>query len=274
MVRTHKLVYVLLSLTCLVMVMPVRMLSKSAPSRECIGLGEVCSTAAALQAFNLRQATYPFDWIISRSPSLLATLQQDFCFFLAEPYLYLRGDNHGVINRDGLEFVHDFPTINYVGANPAKEDLIVETVLRADWKQYLADIQKKYARRIERFRERCTSNKKIYFIRHFGTSHRDAIEIRNSIKKMYPNLDFTLVIVGNNGAFAHQWGEENIRNYYLNDTVVWNDVAEWKRIFEDLGLLTDTRCSLDIYAQRYQEALCGQCSYCKNSKRPEFWNKK
>jgi len=269
MTRSNRVLRLLLSWTCITMLGSELLFGRSDPSRVCVSLGEVCSPAIALRTFNLRQAAYPFDWIISRTPCLFTTLRQDFGFFLAEPYLRVRSDNHGVINKDGLEFVHDFPTINYVGTDLEKEDWIKETVLRADWKQYLPDVQKKYARRIERFRSLCTSNKKVYFIRHFGTTRSEAIQIRNLIKQLYPSLDFILVVIHNNYAeFAYPWGEENIRNYYFNDQIDgWEDVAQWKRIFESLGLLSrNKKYPIANYMQRYQEALCGHCDYCRKRK--------
>jgi hypothetical protein len=223
---------------------------------ECIGLGEVCTVAAALQVFELRNAAYPFDWIISRHTSLCTVLEQDFKDFLNPHFLSVRNDNHGIINKYGLVFVHDFPTFNYHG-DLEDENPIDENVLSPAWINFLPDVQKKYARRIQRFHDVCSSDKKVYFIRHLGIKSQDeAIVLRNILKTTYPHLDFTLVVVGNNSSFEQQWGEPNIRNYHLKNTGIWNDVAEWQSIFLDLGLIaTPTKTNLqekmNYYYKKY-----------------------
>jgi hypothetical protein len=206
---------------------------------ECISLGESCTVAAALEAFELRNAAYPFDWTISFYESLCNTLEQDFEDFLNPTYFSIRPDNRGIINKYGQIFVHDFPTYNYLGDFEKEENPINGDVLHPDWIQFLPQVQEKYNRRIQRFRSICNSNKKIYFIRHMGIIDQDqACRLRNILKTAYPNLDFILVIIGNNSYFAEPWNEPNIRNYYLGNPAVWNDVAEWKKIFIDLGLIS------------------------------------
>ena len=52
----------------------------------------------------------------------------------------------------------------------------------------------------------------------------------------------------------------------MNDTKIWNDVKEWKRIFSDLGILSDDRFPLDFRVEEYAKNLCGQCSYCQRKR--------
>jgi len=87
--------------------------------------------------------------------------------------------------------------------------------------------------------------------------------LRNLIESKFPQLDFVLVVVGNRPTYAKQWGERKIRNYYLNDTHVWNDVKQWKSIFSDLGILQDDKRPIDSIAEEYVKNLCGQCEYCQ-----------
>jgi len=218
---------------------------------ECISLGEVCTTAAALEAFGLRNTAYPFDWTISQYQSLCDILRNDFQDFLNPDYFSIRLDNHGIINKYGLVFVHDFPTI-HTSDDLENKDLINEAELDPNWVNFLPEIQKKYARRIQRFHDICMSDKKIYFIRHRGIETQEqACILRNILQTTYPHLDFTLVIIGHNESFAAQWEEKNIKNYYLNDTAVWNDVAEWKKIFIDLGLYNNKTPILPLsYSKR------------------------
>jgi hypothetical protein len=230
---------------------------------ECISLGEVCSTGAALQAFDLRNAAYPFDWVISPFSAIYSLISNDFKDYLNPEFFRIREDNRGVINKYGVVFVHDFPTINYIGNNIATEDIVNEYTLSPDWLSALPLIQEKYERRINRFIQKCSSDDTIYLFRHVGITRDQAIELRDLIELKYPNLDFVLVVVGNNPAYSEQWGDEKIRNYYLNDTEVWNDVREWKRIFNDLGILVDSNYSIDINVRKYTENFCGHCHYCQ-----------
>ena len=203
---------------------------------ECISLGESCTVSAALQAFGLRNASYPFDWAITPYKSLCQVFEQDFHNFFDSSAISIHSDNRAIINKYGLIFTHDFPIIFYprdLGEeNPASKD-----VIHPDWINVLPEVQKKYNRRIQRLRDICTSDKKIYFIRHRGiTSCEQACTLRNIIKEKYPNLDFTIIVVGKNPNLVEPWEEQNIRNYYLEDKTTWNDVAQWENIFIDLGL--------------------------------------
>lgn len=131
---------------------------------EAIGLGSICSTAAALSTFELRNAAYPFDWTISNFPCLYSTIQENFQDFLNPSYFRLRGDNHGVINKNGIIFVHDFPTIHYQGNDIGGEDNISEALLSGRWLEALPAIQEKYTRRIQRFIATCNSQKRYIFL--------------------------------------------------------------------------------------------------------------
>lgn len=233
---------------------------------ECISLGRECSTAAAFQAFKLRNAAYPFDWVISSFAALYSVISDDFKDYLNPQYFRIREDNHGVINKYGIVFVHDFPTIHYTGNNIAKEDIVNESILSPQWLNALPLIQNKYERRINRFIEICDSKNKVYFFRHFGIARHEAIQLRNLIELKYPHLDFVLVVVGNHSAYAKQWGERKIKNYYLNDTQIWNDVREWQRILNDLDILSSVRISLQFLVEEYTKNLCGHCWYCQSKK--------
>jgi len=221
---------------------------------ECIGLGETCTVAAALEVFNLRNAAYPFDWTISEYDSVCAALEDNFDKFLHPDFLSLRPDNHGVINKYGIVFVHDFPTTDYTGDLDIDAPLN-EDILRQDWRDTLPEIQEKYARRIQRLRDVCSSNVKVYFIRHQGIQSREqACTLRNIIKKRYPKLDFTLVIVLSENESIEQWSEDNIKTYVVKQTAIWNDVAEWEIIFKDLGLIKEiSKRELQEKMNRYQK---------------------
>lgn len=199
-----------------------------------ISLGEHCSAAAAARTYGIRQAAYPFDWVISRFDSLCRVLEDDFAHFFEEKSLRLRHDKHGVIDYYGFEFVHDLPTITVQTYNG--EDPIEENILRSDWREFVPAVREKYRRRIDRFRKAATGSEKVYFIRHYGIHKNAATRLRDIIRKRYPRLDFTILVVGSSPDFQCDWGLDCIRNFYLNDSVVWNDPNQWKRILSSLGL--------------------------------------
>ena len=230
-----------------------------------ISLGAVCSTVAAFKAFDLRKEAYPFDWIISRFSPLKETLNDDFKDFLNLAFLGMRDDYRAIVNKHGLQFVHDFPTIEmeYTPAAIENADEIGEQKLAHNYLSFLPEVTRKYERRIARFREACTSNSKVYFFRHFGIDSKEEAQIIcNIIKQQYPSLDFLLIIIGNNSSFDIPWNLPNIKNYFLNDSKVWNDVAEWQRIFSDLSLIQATKRSYKEKESIYLENLCKNCDYC------------
>lgn len=55
---------------------------------HCISIGEACPCAYALKANNLRDASYPFDWIFTKPSILLKCMQNDFADFLDKTQYY------------------------------------------------------------------------------------------------------------------------------------------------------------------------------------------
>lgn len=208
---------------------------------ECISLGSNCVVASALEVFQLRNAAYPFDWIVSPFESLCAVLEQDFYDFLNPDYLSVDDNNYGILNKYGFGLMHDFPTVEFVGDFEHVEGPMGHGKLRQDWIKFLPEVEKKYARRIQRLRDVCKGNKKIFFIRYGGINSREeACTLRNILKNSYPNLNFILVIIGNQFSFSEQWGEHAIKNYYFSNQIAGNDVTEWKKIFTDLNIISAT----------------------------------
>ncbi|MGC2310359.1 MAG: DUF1796 family putative cysteine peptidase [Candidatus Babeliaceae bacterium] len=202
-----------------------------------ISFGQVCSTASALREYGLRIAAYPFDWIISRFEGLYRAIDDDFKHFLQEDSLKARYDNHGVIDYYGFEFVHDFPTVQSDSIlDDTIEQPIDENLLRDDWKDFIPAVHAKYHKRIERLKNVLQSSEKVYIVRHHGISKELAIQLRDLLRRKYPNLDFILVIVGNSESLKYDWNIPHIRNFYLDDTIIWNDPQQWKNIFKTLEL--------------------------------------
>ena len=108
-----------------------------------------------------------------------------------------------------------------------------------EWHDYLPQAQRICQRRIDRFKNACSGDKKIYFIRssvHSGQGlirQEDAIILRDTIKNKYPNLDFCLIIIGYSENCKTSWNLANIKNYYASSELEWKDV--WQVILEDIN---------------------------------------
>ena len=133
--------------------------------------------------------------------------------FFEPQSLKIRSDHKAIIDFYGVEFMHDLPTIQ-------------DDELRSDWPNFILKASEKYSRRIDRFHTTVTSSEKIYFIRHYGIDKSSAIQLRDFIYKKYPWLDFTLVVVNPFAQSKQDWQLERIRNFYLDDSIIWNDPAQ------------------------------------------------
>lgn len=78
---------------------------------QLIPIGSHCTVALALRNSNIRTRAFPFDWMFSSLDRITNTIEDDFNSFLDPDFLHLSKDRKRIINKYGLEFVHDFPTI-------------------------------------------------------------------------------------------------------------------------------------------------------------------
>ena len=106
----------------------------SASYKHYISLGYFCSVALELERFGLRDASYPFDWIISDIKSVFECIENNFESILDINLLSQSQNEHKNYKniKYGFYFFHDFD--KYI---PLSSQLDV--------------VKKKYNRRIERF---------------------------------------------------------------------------------------------------------------------------
>jgi len=117
-----------------------------------ITLGQTCSPATALRNLSLREYALPFDWIRSNPNILSEVIVNNFNGF--HDSLKLSENKTYVIDSYGLEFPHDYPTLNQsiIQVNEeAEAGNIVENEIIDSWTYLIPEIQEKYKRRIERF---------------------------------------------------------------------------------------------------------------------------
>ena len=104
--------------------------------KHIISLGHFCGVAQELERLGLRDASYPFDWLITKREPLHRLINNHFDGFLEYDNLYQSQAEKNIYRNKyydfGVSFYHDFSRYIPLDAQ-------------------LDEVQKKYARRIERF---------------------------------------------------------------------------------------------------------------------------
>jgi hypothetical protein len=198
-----------------------------------LSIGGDCASASALRISGLRKAAYPFDWIVSPFSSVYQAFKDDFKHFLETASLHIRSDNHGIIDYYGFQFVHDFPTIE----NNDTNSIHTETVLSNNWAEAIPEIQTKYNRRINRLRSVLHGTEPVVFVRRTNDK-KQVIAFRSLIKNLYPQLSFLILVA--ESFMDTNWHEENVKNFYVNDSIKWNNIDDWLNVFKELGLTPET----------------------------------
>ena len=162
-----------------------------------VSLGSTCGPATAMRASGLRKAAFPIDWLFSfDGDKIIEMLDTDFKHF-TNPKSLSPFVNGLILNTQyRLEFAHD------------------GIWTKANFNQNFQIFQKKYQRRIERFRKLREYHGKIYFVRcawylsthrNFAFSSRGNIEISEeyakrlyaALQRYFPKVDIYLVIRNN-----------------------------------------------------------------------------
>jgi hypothetical protein len=150
-----------------------------------ISLGADCYVAGNLVHIGYRRASFPFDWLLSLDHNgIIKILDDDFKYFLDPSCYSLHTNKYLIHTYYHFEFRHEHD-----------DDLIG-----------------KYGRRVDRFRRLNNYAGKVFFIRKssasaaspafywpskdlLNISFEHAFELKQVLKKRFPNLDFSLVIV-------------------------------------------------------------------------------
>jgi hypothetical protein len=195
-----------------------------------VPLGCTCWQAQALRQHSLRDAAFPFDWLLTYdNEELIRCLDQKFHYFLEEPF-FSRMSATALTNYYKFTFSHDWQD-------------------NGDNNQ-LELIKKKYIRRIERFKNIETYQGKVFFIRCFQTDRehkgepgwnaQNALNLNAALKKNFPNLNFTLVIISCTDSTISEIGLlDGIKEYKVKNAADWGDYTP---IYSDL--LSEYRSNL------------------------------
>ena len=194
-----------------------------------VSLGSDCEIAHQLRRHKISKAYYPLDWVRSEDcDKVCELLDRNFVSFLDAHSLKEVGVNNvdkpprKVISNESYKilFVHDFHM------NKDKSD---------------AQVVQKYARRIARFRMTVASKNQVYFFRK-GITKAQAERIKAIIEKKWPQLNYTLVALGESEEFKNDWNMFRVRNFFLRN-IEWppahgweENNARWDEIFKQLKL--------------------------------------
>jgi hypothetical protein len=212
------------------------------PNTLFVSLGCSCLVASHLRRCGLRREAFPFDWLLTiDGERLIELIDNNFKDFLDEQYLVRHPYTETGLFHSYyyIEFRHDWPQGSW------------------DPDKYLGALERlrsKYARRIERFNALNHFPGKVFFIRSSGrpkpywpTTRTVKVEIDREwalalnrvLKKRFPNLDFTLVLLKPTG------DEEEIE--MIDDIILFNlsklkAQYPFRKIFEILqsGILSSS----------------------------------
>jgi hypothetical protein len=203
-----------------------------------VSLGPDCLPAGMLRHFKIRENAYPFDWMRTlNEEGLLDVLNNQFKDFTNESYL-TQDPIEGlrlVHSKYLMEFAHDWDA-NYWG----NISLIQEGI---------AKLKMKYEKRIERFLDLDRSDRQVVFIRLLLPSYNlisspqfywfdydyvrndkeFAVRLNEALTNLFPNLNFSLILIDQDIAGGKIELAPNITIFYLTEL---ESHAAWELILK------------------------------------------
>lgn len=194
-----------------------------------VSLGSTCEPAHMLRYCELRKFAFPFDWIVSfDGEALIEMLRNDFKNFLKDEYFVPYGLAGHLLNTYyHLEFLH-------------------EGDFNQEFDENLEKLKHKYVRRIDRFKSLKYYRGKVFFIRYaylYSTtdpnrfykfednleiSKEYALRLHRSLKCIFPNLDFELIII--NRSESDRFQEQEKAGIHVRMFTVYPNLELSKKI--------------------------------------------
>ncbi len=220
-----------------------------------VSLGSHCEPAVHIKENDLRRAAFPFDWLLTLDHDhFCKILDEDFAELLNENY-FIQHPIHPLVLENTyyeVEFRHDWPSIEI--NDPQQQ-----------YQQQMEEVQTKYRRRIERFRQLDYYQDHVFFLRAAYDFNNDpqvywgqrsqaqigkeqAIEIKKHLDQFFPHLDFTLVILN--------YSDENVPKISGIDRVIEFKIRkdqkqeDYKRVFQILQNLHAFNWNLHLRNER------------------------
>jgi hypothetical protein len=191
-----------------------------------VSLGSVCTPANFTRLCGIRTASFPFDWIVSMDgEKFIEILEDDFLHFFNMEYL--------IRDNDFLQNVYNAPVNGNVLLNTYYhlEFLHEEGNWRTQFFSTMQTFGTRYKRRIARFRNLRTFPGKVFFMRsayptddphrffrfkeNNEISEEYSFRLYNALKRYFPNLDFTLIIMN-----FHENDKEYVAERELADNLL------------------------------------------------------
>jgi hypothetical protein len=191
-----------------------------------ISIGYDCSPAGVLKKLELRTVAHPFDWTETRFTSLCACIQDDFAKFHRN--IHLNSTKQRVIDAYGIQFPHDYPTIETSTYTNVNGYFYAERKLCDDYEKYTDQVVEKYGRRIERFRNAMADQSKPIIVL-YRAYYGEAVNIKYLLERIYNRTNIIVIVATTetvtreNNAVIPCNPEENGK---------WNDSTVWLKAIE------------------------------------------
>lgn len=163
-----------------------------------VSLGSGCDTALTLRNCGLRNAAFPFDWLVLNSHEKLILLLCDNFEFFTDKNMFSPLDDPGLSDHPNCLKNNYYDILFYHEGSVLYDWSDIEK-----YEEQLTQLKNKYDKRIDRFRQLRSYPGQVYFIRNFvsgspeqANRHTElALELRDALRSFFPELDFILVIV-------------------------------------------------------------------------------
>jgi len=196
-----------------------------------ISLGMNCACAINFERRKLSEAFFPFDWNITQPDSIYRILENDFKDFLKIENLVLQKQE----NLDLKPAHHPWHKAYHVLDKLYNIRIMHDFTKKGPPLHDYEHVKDKYYRRVARFYHALTLKKLVYFFRTIITK-QEALKLNNLIKKKFPKLKYTLVVINNTPEFKEPWKIKNIKNFFLKNAANYEETKEWDVVFKALKM--------------------------------------
>jgi len=153
-----------------------------------MSLGLDCTPAIELRSLGLRKTAMPFDWLRSTPSSISNCIRAEFSGYHAD--LRLDPVSERVVDGLGLEFTHDYPTLESY-ENPVRTT--------EGWEAYISIVNEKYQSRIQRFIALLRSNLPVVIL--CTMNFVDIEKVREAMREAYGRTSHLVFVSLNSEGF-------------------------------------------------------------------------
>jgi hypothetical protein len=209
-----------------------------------ISLGYFCSVAMELEKYGLRDASYPFDWLITDFEGVMDAISNHFSDYLLYDNLYQNKDNRSIYfdKKYKFSYVHDFNKYRSLSSQ-------------------IDQVKEKYDRRIARFYENISEP--TLFIRYISDEVCDEDNKSEELKYIENNIEEICRVI-------RQFNPDNEIIWIANEGV-YSDVITIYNVQPDVD---DTCCRKPIDNIKVLRDLFNYCDISDKMRNLERYEKK